>query len=264
MKTNSPKFKIALLIGAASLLTIFITRPVYSQEAAKKESGKMITLKIISDDNGKTTIIDTTMEMADSAIVDSITKEINKVIVMGKGGKHARIKMCNMPEGFNYNFEIPSIPECPMALEELEGIEWEGSDPGYNEEDFLWQGRASHPERRIMRFDDQRQMLSDVLGDIPMDRVASYSVKDRKGGKRIVIDLNDAPVIDRPDRVIIIREPARIKRIKHNPERQVKVIVNTDDDDQRQVVTESSSSESVPPPPPPPPPAKTGKTTPKK
>jgi len=265
MKTYSSKFKIALLIGAASILAIFITRPAHSQEAAKKESGKTITLKIISDDNGKTTIIDTTMEMADSAIVDSITNEINKVIIMGKGGRHARIKMRNMPEGFNYNFEIPPIPENTMALEDLDRIEWEGSDPGYNEEDFLWQGRASHPERRIMRFDDQRQMLSDILGDIPMDRVASYSIKDRKGGKRIVIDLNDAPLIDRPDRVIVIREPARMKRYKHNPERQVKVIVNTDDDEQTKVVTESSSSETVPPPPPPPPPpAKPEKTKPKK
>ena len=80
--------------------------------------------------------------------------------------------------------------------------------------------------------------LNDFFGEIPMERVVSYSIRDRKGGKRIIIDLNDAPIFERPNNVIVIREPGRINSRMHHPEHQVKVVVNSDD--------------SVPPPPPPP------------
>ncbi|MEI7662193.1 MAG: hypothetical protein WCK34_08345, partial [Bacteroidota bacterium] len=130
-------FKTALVFGTALVLAIFITRPAYSQEAAKKETQKKIVLKIISDDNGKTTVIDTTFENPDPATLDSVRNEINKVIVMGKG-KHGRLKFRNMPEGFNYNFEMPDIPECPMDMKDLENFEVEGMSPGEDSEDNSW------------------------------------------------------------------------------------------------------------------------------
>jgi len=49
--------------------------------------------------------------------------------------------------------------------------------------------------------------LNDLLGDIPMDRVKSYSIKDTKNGKKIVIELNNAPFIENHRNVIIIRSP---------------------------------------------------------
>jgi hypothetical protein len=250
MKTHLSRFRISLLIGLATILAIFITRPAASQETAKNESHKTIMLKVVSDDNGKTTVIDTVMEMNDSFMADSIQREIEKVIMLGTGGKHARIKYHNMPEGFSYNFDVPCPPDCVMDLDELEDLDFEGMAPCGEMGNFMWSGRDGAPGCKVIRSEGKGQSLSDMLGDIPMDRVVSYSIKDRKGGKRIVIDLNDAPMFEKQEKVIVIREPGRVQRNRNHGERQVKVIVNTDDDTK----TEQTPP---PPPPPPPPPAKT-------
>ena len=247
MKKNTINFKFALLFGVAVILVIFVTRPGHTQDTGKKESHKKVVLKIVSDDNGKTTIIDTTMEIPDSAMIDSIKKEIDKVIVLGRGGKHARIKMHQMPEGYDYQFEIPPIPDCPMLLEDLEELELDRMDLARDMENFHWEQRAPRMERRMLRMDNHRQTLTDVLGDIPMDRVASYSIKDRKNGKRIIIDLNDAPMFDREKNVIIIREPARMHRPKKTSGRKVKVYVNPEED----IIMEKVPEAPAPPPPPP-------------
>ncbi len=251
MKITSAKLKIALFIGATAILAIFVTRPGYSQESARKESQKKIVLKVVSDDNGKTTVIDTTMELPDTAMMDSINESIEKIIVMGNGGKHARFKVHNMRQGFKYNFEIPTPPECPMDIEDFENIEMEGMVPGQDMDECMWERMAPGPERRVMRLGGHRQTLTDVLGDIPMDRVVSYSIKDRKNGKRIIIDLNDAPMFERQDRVIVIREPGRMSHNRNRPERQVKVIVNSEDDPKQETVTELPETPAPPPPPPP-------------
>ena len=78
MKIKSNMFKIGLALGAAVVVAIFITRPAFSQEPAKKDGQKKITMKIVSNDNGTTTIIDTTMEMPDEAMIDSVKREIEK------------------------------------------------------------------------------------------------------------------------------------------------------------------------------------------
>ena len=259
MKKNAIKFKFALLIGAAAILAIFITRPGHAQDTGKKESHKKIILKIVRDDNGKTTIIDTIMEIPDSTMIDSIKKEIDKVIVLGKGGKHARIKMRQMPEGYDYQFEIPSIPDCPMHLEDIEELELDRMEIARDMDNFHWEQRAPRMERRMLRMDNHRQTLTDVLGDIPMDRVESYSIKDRKNGKRIIIDLNDAPMFDREKDVIIIREPARMYRPKKSSGRKVKVYVNPEED----IIMQNVPEAPAPPPPPASEPQKKKSETPK-
>ena len=253
MKNTSFKIKTALTFGIALLLTIFITRPAFSQEQAKKEQHKKIIMKIVTDDNGKTTIIDTTMEMPDSAMSDSVRAEIEKVIEMNHHGKHSRMKIHKMPEGFSYDFEMPCLPDCPMNMETMEDFDLEGMVPGMDQEDFMWDRSAPGPDCRVMRSGNHGQTLSDILGDIPMDRVVGYTIKDRKNGKRITIDLNDGPMFERQDRVIVIREPARMHRNMNRGDRQVKVIMNAEDDDTK---VGKSEDQSVPPPPPPPPPAK--------
>jgi hypothetical protein len=53
--------------------------------------------------------------------------------------------------------------------------------------------------------DNDEPTLSDVLGDIPMSRVNSYSIKDRKNGKRIIIDIDDAPLVEKQERVVYLK-----------------------------------------------------------
>jgi hypothetical protein len=252
MKIYSAKFKIALLFGVIMILAIFIAKPVFSQETAKKESHKKIVMKIISDDNGKTTIIDTTMEVPDSTMIDSVKKEIEKVIVLGNGGKHARYKIRSMPDEFNYNFEIPPVPECPMDLEELKEFEFEGISPCREMEECFREQMEQAEGPKVIRMGGHRQTLSDILGDIPMDRVVSYSIKDRKNGKRITIDLNDAPLFEEDNRVIVIRDPERKERGRNHPERRMKVYINSGDEKSLDQAPEPPAPPSVPPPPPPP------------
>ncbi len=259
MKINLASFKFALVFGTALILSISMIKPAFSQEPAKKESYKKIVIKIVSDDNGKTTMIDTTMEIPDSAMVDSIKNEIEKVIATGKGGKNAHFKFHQMPQGFNYDFDIPSAPEFPMRIEELEDIDCDGMIPGGEMDDCCqgWMTPGGH--QRIMRSGGHQQTLNDMLGDIPMDRVVSYSIKDRKNGKRIIIDLNDAPVFEQQDRVIIIRDAGRMKHDRNSPKRQVKVVINSDDEVKSDKSSVQPEAPSVPPPPPVQPNKKTSK-----
>ena len=182
MKTNSIRFKITLVIAVVAAMAIFVTRPVFSQETAKKESQKKIVLKVIRDDNGNTTVIDSTFNLSDSVSMDSIQKEIDKVIVLSNDSKHGHVRFHHVPKGFTYNFDMPAPPECSMDMEGLEDMECEGMSPGCDMEDCCGDRMMPGMHQRMMRSGGQGQTLNDLLGNIPMDRVVGYSIKDRKNG----------------------------------------------------------------------------------
>ena len=258
MKTSLFRTKLTLAFFAAATVAIIAGNPVFSQESAGKKFQKKMVVKIVKDDNGKTTIYDTTMDLPDSASTDAVKSEMRKVMIMKNGGKHPCIIYRNAPEGFSSNFDMPCPPGC---MEEMEGMELEGMAPGMEADDFILDGGAPpHGRGMMMRSGGSGQTLNDLLGEIPMERVVSYSIKDRKNGKRIIIDLNDAPMFEKQDRIVVIREPGRMQQRRNHGERQVKVIVNTDDGPKVEAVQE----ETVPPPPPPPPPPPADKKSPKK
>ena len=62
-----------------------------------------------------------------------------------------------------------------------------------------------------MNFGGKGETLSDLLGDIPMDRVKNYSIKSKKGWKRIVIDVEDPPLMEKRGhrQVMIIGDPTQ-------------------------------------------------------
>jgi hypothetical protein len=70
-----------------------------------------------------------------------------------------------------------------------------------------------------------------------MSRVKSYSIKDRKNGKRIIIDVEDAPLVTEHDNVIILRNPHKSKKVNWNesPGHDVeeKIIIKSADDDEK-------------------------------
>jgi len=253
MKIYPVRFKIALAIGAAAILAIFITKPGYSQENVKKESTKKIILKIVTDEDGARTVIDTTLLVTDTSMMDSVRKEIDRVIRIGKGVKRPHFKFHNLPEGYAYDFDfdLPPIPDCPMILDELNDFEWEGTEPQRKMEERILERTFPGPERRIMRQGGSSQTLNDVLGDIPMDRVVGYSVKDRKHGRRIIIDLDNAPMFERQNRVIVLREPGKMKRHRNNQKRQVKVFMDSEGDNNSGGTPEAPQPATPPPPPPP-------------
>jgi hypothetical protein len=227
-----------------AILAIFVTRTALSQETAKKEASKKVTVKIVTNENGKMTVTDTTMDVSESGMNDSISEEITRIIKLDKDGNHACVKIRRMPGECNYKFDMPCHPGCPMGLKDLEGFEWEGMHGEWDQESGDWEDRLPRAGRRIIQMEGRSQSLNDLLGDIPMDRVVNYSIKDHKNGKRIIIDLDNAPMFEQDKKIIIIREPGKGQRNRGNQQRQVKVYVNSEDDDT-----------PPPPPPPPPPPA---------
>jgi len=259
MKTNSINLKTVMICLVAISIAIFTSRPVYSQGNVKKEPGKKITVKIVSDDNGKTTVTDTTFENPDSNMMDSINRQIEKVIVTGKGGKHGHFRVHNMPESFNYNFEIPDMPESPVNIEEIETL---GNGSGEDLEECMSRNFGQGMHQQSCCCGGKGQTLNDLLGEIPMDRVTGYTIKDRKNGKRIIIDLKDAPIFERQNRVIVIRDSGNARHAGNGARQHMKIYIKKDKDgetqgdDDNQVITT--------PAPPAPPSATPGPETPKK
>lgn len=261
----------------ATILVIFITKPGHSQDkgsgSSKKES--TIHLKIVKDDDGKTTTIDTTitysspvdreeirelvhklkgdmkemkmnlkkegydidLELENVENPDSLIDEMDNVIVLKNKGKGGDIRIHRFPRGFNYdyNFECPELPELP---------EWE------SQRDFNFDYPIPCPDHRILNFQSgERGSLNDLLGDIPMDRVKSYSIKDRKNGKRIVIDLEDGPFPVVRDRMVIVREkPQQMKYRNRGGEKNVRVIVRPKQGQEEYEIQQQKESQSAPEP----------------
>lgn len=197
MKTYSLKTGIAVFSVSAVILAFFIISPARGQEPVKKITREKVMVKVVTDDNGVRTVIDTTFEMPDSMAMDSVKNEIERLVRIGKDAREQCFRFRGWPHEYSFDFQMPDLSEYQKDLKELEEIElpeWDEQFPDRAAgEESLQHPRPSREHRMIIRTPDRKQTLSDVLGDIPMDRVISYSIKDRKNGKRIVIDLSDEP-----------------------------------------------------------------------
>ena len=225
---------ILTVIGLSIVLTIFITHTGYSQDTTKAKGDKKvkITAKIIQDNNGKKQEFDTTinldrnlkpgeeqelmksfemkfkdlgdqmknlqveitdMDMPDSGLMDSVQQLTEKAMKLrGFGNGNFHFRHGRAPHAYNYNFDFPSPPEPPQPL--IEEFNDDNAPEILNEEN-----------NRVFR--GRGESLNDILGDIPMDRVKSYSIKDTKDGKKIVIELKNGPMIEHHRDVVIIRPP---------------------------------------------------------
>ncbi|MCX6286100.1 MAG: hypothetical protein NTY96_03215 [Bacteroidetes bacterium] len=254
----------AILTGVTALLiTVFVASPSKAQDKkeqkvtvvaksdSKDKDGK-INVHIIKEENGKKTEIDTVisskggidgkelevlMEKVNSKMkevgdqmkdIELYIGSMNDSSVNDSSGHHKymfkfpgtpgcpkiRIKEC--PQAFNYNFEMPDVPEPPEGPEDFNN-------------DFFNQWT---PGPQVFSMPKRGESLSDVLGDIPMSRVKSYKIIDKKGGKRIVIDLEDGPYFEHNDRIIYFNGPRHQVRAPRGMKNQkdIKVIIKTEDD----------------------------------
>jgi hypothetical protein len=145
------------------------------------------------------------MNFPDSGKMDSAQKHIERTFSdwSGFGNSHFRHNFNPREFNFDYNFDFP--------------------DPGEIPQRFL----------REFRNENDRS-LNDILGDIPMDQVKSYSIQDTKDGKRIVIELNKEPFTGHHREVIILRSPPperMFKRDYNRPRMKKKVIINNGDEE---------------------------------
>jgi hypothetical protein len=101
-------------------------------------------------------------------------------------------------------------------------MEWVGDIPSCIEFDHKV-GASDMHKRSLSRLGNGS--LSELLGDIPLERVKKYSVKDRKNGKRIVIDVEDGPFFGSKNNRVIIKGTPHMKHSYMYPKKDVKVII---------------------------------------
>jgi hypothetical protein len=268
MKTISsfPGNKFVAIIVLVAL--IFILNPLFSQDSPHNPpQKKQMKLIVKTDKNGESRELDTTinlngqmdkarlkkvmkefdinledladnmqdmvisiddMDLPDSTKVDSLCKMVKKIRINLRDGKepmgkrdHGRTHAYT----FDYNFDDPCLPDVPPP-----------PPPPSDGNLGIFEGHSGF-EPWNNNFDEKGNTLSDILGDIPMDRVKSYSIKETRNGKRIVIELNNDPMIERHDKVIIIREPRHKSSLNHtrNPRMNKKVTIMRGGEDQNEV-----------------------------
>lgn len=262
MTTKTLFRDILTVIGLSIVLTIFITHPGFSQDTTKTKGDKKVRIiaKVITDKDGKTQEFDTTinlnrdlkpgeekellgdfekrfgdlgdqmkhleiemndMNLPDSGMMDSIQQLTEKAMKLsGHMGKyHFRHNISPHAYNYNFDFDIPDVPEPPQPLIE----EFDDDAPGMLHDRI--QGMMNNREGS----------LNSVLGDIPMDHVKSYSIKETKHGKRITIELNDEPLIERQEKVIIMRSPRPEMRHRQNQRHQIqkRIIIRQGDQEKK-------------------------------
>ncbi len=240
---------------------------VVAKSGSKDANGK-VKVHIIKDENGKKTEIDTVISAkggTDSEEIEALVEKVHAQMKDVEGrmkevelymanmddslqndssGHHkymfkfnggpgcSKIRLQECPHAFNYDYELPEIPDFS-----------EGSDEFFD-------NRGHSP--RVFSMPEKGESLSDVLGNIPMSRVKSYKIIDKKGGKRIVIDIEDGPFFDGGKQVIYINggghqgKPPRGE--KH--QKDMKVIIRSDNGQGESEGQESPAPKAEPPKPP--------------
>jgi hypothetical protein len=252
MKTGT---SMNIFLWVLAFIFIFITgtsRKLKGQDTIKASEGKaVIKMKVSTGKDGKTITIDTVFSFSDNKgkeacekamkefelrlkDAEDMMKEIElqidvsdiegkmdslkkKIIIMSDEGEIPCFRWHDKKGGFDYDydFDVPDLkdfPKVPCTPDILD--------------DFMWYGRYPEHGVRVISPRGDGQTLSDIIGDIPMERVKSYSIKDRKGGKRIVIEIEDAPLMHERN-VIIMRShgerPSSGVIVK--PKKEVEVII---------------------------------------
>jgi len=267
MKAHISRRPAVVLNGSAVLVIILLlASPILAQDKKEhkvtvvasadpqdKQNPKSVyKIKIIKDDNGKKVVIDTTISVnskMDKEKLDALMENLEGKMedlkaemkdlqlsfgsfgdsaVNDSSGHHKaytyrfhcnpscpRIRIHENPGAFNYNFELPDIPDFP-ELPQITEREWGNG----------WQGYMQGPD--VIGPQRGGESLSDVLGNIPMSRVKSYKIIDKKGGKRIIIDLQDG--LPDPGGMIYIHGQSHPsgppKSMGHH--KDIKVIINSD------------------------------------
>jgi hypothetical protein len=266
MKTRNKMMRLMPISLAIVVMLIFIIKTGSAQEKKNESSEKTMKIKIVKENDGKVTVIDTTIygkmsmdeeelsgmiaslkadmkepesdmkninldiavQISDSSELDSLEKQIKKVIVMGSGCCKGKYNVDCMPHAYKYDFH------CDPDLSELQEIHggWNNMDDGEFNFEF------PSPPMDYFRYNDNREgSLNDLLGNIPMERVKSYSIKDTKKGKKITIEVENGPLFESRSKTIIIKNPSRSHSMKTHggkPDQNVKVIIKAEKEQQKE------------------------------
>ena len=238
---------ILAIVGLSIALTIFITRPGFSQDTTKIKGDKKVRIvaKIVEDKNGKREEFDTTINL-DRRLKPGEGEDMMKDFKMRMKDLHDQMK--ELEADLN-EMTLPDSGKMDSAQKHLERDfrGWEGSGNShfrhnFNPREFNFDYNFDFPEpgeipQRFLREfrNENDRSLNDVLGDIPMDQVKSYSIQDTKDGKRIVIELNKEPFPGHHKEVIILRSPRperTYRRDYDKPQMKKNVIIKNGDEEE--------------------------------
>lgn len=246
---------------------------VYASSEPKAKDGKM-KVRIVKEENGKRSELDTVINTQggiEGADLDKLMKDMHvqikdaesemkeagdqmkniQIYINGmddsvsgdSSSKCQRMYKFSMPgccprfhdrdfsHAFNYNFEMPDIPQSPDMDEELENEFFHGPAHG----------------QQFFEMPDKGESLSDVLGNIPMSRVKSYKIIDKKGGKRIIIDVQDEQGFGQNNVIYINGNHSHSRPPRGNGhQKEMKVIINSGDAEGAVEKPESPTSPAEP------------------
>ena len=254
MKSTIVLTKDIMLVALLSFaLSLAISARSFAQEkAGQGKDEQTITLKIVKDDNGKVTVIDTTIT----------TKGKGKSLQYEYAMQDYEKEMAGLEDQMRDLEEDMKQFEVELRvgdeMEDIDSIVWVGDsikkhivirgtghprvmksphgelfiDDGNHIQRFNWNEDC---EDVFMPRPPLSPQLESLLQSIPMGKIIGFQIKDRKDGKRIIIDIDDeAP--------IMIMAPYRHHSAGHGQMPKTVIIEREMEDMQ------------VPPPPPPPPP----------
>lgn len=249
MKTKKLILERGKLILPVILGMFLLTGTLFAQKEEKPKDSKKMKVYIKSDKDGKSKVIDTTIDISgskDHSAIEEAMKEYEIELSDAEEGLHSmvlqlsdidlndssgmdslkqivkKIKKIRIKSGkphcidyYSDYFDVPGWPDVPPPP----------PPPPPDGDISLFEG-FDEPGPFMRSFRGEGNTLNDVIGDIPMDRVLNYSIKDTKKGKKITIEISDFPQIERPPQVIIIKEPRKGDRMdwKRRPKVKKRII----------------------------------------
>jgi hypothetical protein len=242
--------ELMFMTGLAVAIMLVIPVQGFSQDkkTQDKDDEQTITLKIVKDDDGKMTVIDTTIITKGKGKPLQYEYEIRS---MDKEMSSLEDQMRNLEKNMK-RFDVEVMVGDEMK--DIDSIVWVGDSI---KKHIIIRGMGPHSmvraPRRAMFFGDEDNLhrfnwtedcedvfmprppmspqLEYLLQSIPMGRIKGFQIKDRKDGKRIIIDIDD-------DDPVMIMAPYRHPRQERGAKR---------------IIIERDVMDVLPPPPPPPP-----------
>ncbi len=225
MKTNICYRSRIILLSVMIFSLIFVVRPARAQNDTAAVSQSRVSMKIVQKTNGDSTVTDTTITFDGPYSAEDI-RELTKNMkeqarVIREQMKNYREQMGTLKEfqdqmgalkEFDFDIDIPEIPDFPDVFM-IPGIP--DIPPVIFNGDSIKVSRKPGPPMRVFRHHSSGHGdLNAVLGDIPMDRVKSLSIKERKNGRKIVIEIDDTPSRRIKKEIIMVRPDEKHRKAR--------------------------------------------------
>jgi hypothetical protein len=203
MKRNFLSVLVITLIVSAIFIFPVKLNAQENQKQAKDQ--KTIKLKVVTSDNGKVTVMDTTINSDNPDALKEYEYKMqvmdDQMKVMDDQMKEMEIQLSGGMEGMDIDTIIINTGDSIRKRIIIHGARGMGSEGGCDHLklegccpgmpfDFNWNG-FDMDDDQVMVAPVFPGQFESILGSIPMGAVKGFKIKEKKGGKRIIIDIDD-------------------------------------------------------------------------